>query len=262
MTEKKENTEFQRIRTADEAFNTRTVAFYNRKGGVGKSSLCFLTARYLARLGLKVLAVDLDPQRTRTGHFVRLEGLPENTGRDANAFTMIMEQHPIYETTVRVGENLDLVPGSYDLSEIQSHVSVYRIREALDEVHGAHDFVLLDNAPNWTALIQAALHASDLVIIPALPAIEDLEQAEWTLIRTAKVSKAVRKIALNQFSSRSGEQMRELLKHYDPIFHDYLVVASIPRSGLVRRYTGTGESINRTARMKSVCRSGMNSRCD
>jgi CO dehydrogenase nickel-insertion accessory protein CooC1 len=40
----------------------KTVTFFNNKGGVGKTSLVYHLAWMYSELGLKVLAVDLDPQ--------------------------------------------------------------------------------------------------------------------------------------------------------------------------------------------------------
>ena len=40
----------------------RTVAFLNKKGGVGKTSACHHLSGALARKGLRVLLVDADPQ--------------------------------------------------------------------------------------------------------------------------------------------------------------------------------------------------------
>ena len=228
----------------------RIVSFYNRKGGVGKSSLCFLTARYLARTGQRVLVLDLDPQKTISSHFMRLEGFRHEPGRDPDAFSLMLDKHAVYEAAVDVKENIRLVPGSYDMSEIQSNVSVFRVQEALDPASEEYDFCLIDNAPNWSALIQSALFASGLIVIPALPAIEDMEQAQWSLIRAAKVSKGVRRIVLNQHSARPGRVVRTLLRHYEPYFRDFLLESWIPQSGLVRRYTGTGEEINSFARSK------------
>ena len=37
------------------------LAFFNNKGGVGKTSLIFHLTHMFADLGLRVLAVDLDP---------------------------------------------------------------------------------------------------------------------------------------------------------------------------------------------------------
>ena len=230
----------------------KIASIYNRKGGTGKSSLCFLAARYLAKAGRRTLAVDLDPQRTITNHFARLENLDGEKAKNKNAFTVLMEKDAIYEARQEIGDNLDLLPGSYDLSEIQSNLPVYAVRDALEHVLDEYDYCLLDNAPNWTALIQASLFAAGLVVIPTLPAAEDLEQAEWSLIRAAKVSRAERRIVLNQHNGeRAGKRVRELMEYYGPVFNSFLLESWIPSSSLVRRYTGTGEELNQAAKNKA-----------
>ena len=46
------------------------IAFFNNKGGVGKTSLVFHLAWMYADIGVRVLAVDLDPQANLTGMFL------------------------------------------------------------------------------------------------------------------------------------------------------------------------------------------------
>jgi len=56
----------------------KTIAFFNNKGGVGKTSLVYHLAWMYAELGLSVVAADLDPQANLTSMFVeddRLETL-------------------------------------------------------------------------------------------------------------------------------------------------------------------------------------------
>ena len=63
----------------------KTIAFFNNKGGVGKTSLVYHLAWMYARLGVNVLAADLDPQANLTSMFLdddELESLwPENGDR-------------------------------------------------------------------------------------------------------------------------------------------------------------------------------------
>lgn len=56
---------------------TPTVAFFNNKGGVGKTTLVYHLAWMMADLGIPVLAVDLDPQANLTSDLLTDERLEE-----------------------------------------------------------------------------------------------------------------------------------------------------------------------------------------
>ena len=47
------------------------IAFFNNKGGVGKTSLVYHLAWMYFDLGLRVIAADLDPQANLTSAFFR-----------------------------------------------------------------------------------------------------------------------------------------------------------------------------------------------
>ena len=53
----------------------KTIAFFNNKGGVGKTSLVYHLAWMFADHGIKTLAVDLDPQANLTAMFLDEERL-------------------------------------------------------------------------------------------------------------------------------------------------------------------------------------------
>src|SRR5215831_17642178 len=54
-----------------------TIAFFNNKGGVGKTSLVYHLAWMYADLGVRVVAADLDPQANLTAAFLDEERLEE-----------------------------------------------------------------------------------------------------------------------------------------------------------------------------------------
>lgn len=228
----------------------KTICFFNRKGGAGKTSLSFLFARFLAASGKKVLFLDLDPQRTATNHFSRLEGIDRETYKDKNAFPVLMGKTSIEEAIIKTPDNIDLLPGSYDLAEIQATISPFAVAEILKPVKKNYDYCIQDHAPNWSNLIQAGIISADTVLIPSLPAIEDLEQTEWSFNKTKSTNpKADVKIIMNQLS-KPGRLERELLDHFQPSFNGSLLETYIPATGLIRRYTATGEKIT-TAKAKT-----------
>ena len=66
----------------------KTIAFFNNKGGVGKTSLVYHLSWMLAELDYRVIVADLDPQGNLSSMFLdenRLEELWEgNKGRTIN----------------------------------------------------------------------------------------------------------------------------------------------------------------------------------
>ncbi|MDW4906392.1 ParA family protein [Streptomyces sp. ADMS] len=123
-------------------------ALFNNKGGVGKTTLTYHLAHMIRRLGLSVLAVDLDPQANLTSMCLEeteieelwedsseltdqgaaMAGLP-CTGRVRNGQTIADAVRPILEGTgdiavvepARLQPDLWLLPGSLDLSRSRTN---------------------------------------------------------------------------------------------------------------------------------------------
>lgn len=81
-----------------------TVAFFNNKGGVGKTSLVYHLAWMLRELGRRVVAADLDPQANLTGMFLDETGL-ERLWRDGNQGSIDEGVAPLFEGTGDIVES-------------------------------------------------------------------------------------------------------------------------------------------------------------
>ena len=65
----------------------KTIAFFNNKGGVGKTSLVYHLAWMLSEMKYRVIAADLDPQANLSGMFLdenKLAELWQNTEKKKN----------------------------------------------------------------------------------------------------------------------------------------------------------------------------------
>ena len=67
------------------------VAFFNNKGGVGKTSLVYHLAWMFADRGKRVLAVDLDPQANLSAFFIDEDKLATSMAR-----RRLARQHDLY----------------------------------------------------------------------------------------------------------------------------------------------------------------------
>ena len=55
----------------------KSIIFFNNKGGVGKTTTVYHVAWMLSELGIKTIAMDLDPQSNLTSMFLTPERLEE-----------------------------------------------------------------------------------------------------------------------------------------------------------------------------------------
>ena len=235
----------------------KTVSFFNRKGGVGKTALSFMFARYVAAAGNKVIFIDLDPQRTATNHFLRCSDIAKKDILERNIFEVLLDRKSVAACLLSVDTNTDLLAGTYDLAEIQATASPFCIQDVQTVTKDDYDYMILDNAPNFSNIIQASIVAADAVIIPTLPALEDVEQAHWTLDRVRKINRAADvRVLLNQFSyDRFGSMIDDILTAYRPIFGESLFDFAIPQSQKIRAYTATCEHVT-TAKSKAAILDG------
>ena len=72
----------------------KTIAFFNNKGGVGKTTLVYHFTYMLAELGYKCLAVDLDPQTNLTSMFLPDDRLIEIYDNDQTRPTILESIKP------------------------------------------------------------------------------------------------------------------------------------------------------------------------
>jgi len=179
------------------------IAFFNNKGGVGKTSLVYHLAWMYFDLGLRVVAADLDPQASLTSAFLdedRLEEIWED-GTNNSYNTVFRCVKPLLSGTgdiaipnlEKIEDGLSLLIGDLQLSSFEDELSsqwsacldrrerAFRIISAfwrvLDRAASSHnaDVVLVDLGPNLGAINRAALIASDYVVVPLSPDLFSLQ---------------------------------------------------------------------------------------
>lgn len=172
------------------------IAFFNNKGGVGKTTLVYHVAWMVKNLGYRVLTTDLDPQSNLSAAFLDEDRLEAHLRSPApNASTIYSAIEPLKRG---VGDILDprleiirnslaLIPGDMALSQFEDELSerwpkcldrderAFRVMSAFwrviqkgAEAHKA-EVILVDLGPNLGAINRAALIASDFVVIPLGP---------------------------------------------------------------------------------------------
>ena len=177
------------------------IAFFNNKGGVGKTSLVYHVAWMLSKQDFRVVAVDLDPQGNLSAAFLNDDRLEELWLEDQHLATIFGAVQPLKVGVGDVGDplleritdRLVLIPGDMSLSSFEDDLSqmwskcldrddrAFRVMSAFWRViqTGAHshkaDVIVIDLGPNLGAINRAALIASDFVVIPLGPDLFSLQ---------------------------------------------------------------------------------------
>ena len=139
----------------------------NQKGGVGKTTTTVNLAAGLAKIGQRVLLVDLDPQGNATmGSGVDKRGLA------LSVYDVLLESASVQEAAVAsgpggyrvLGANRELAGAEVELVELERREK--RLKAALDAVQADYDFVLIDCPPSLSMLTLNGLCSAHGVIVP------------------------------------------------------------------------------------------------
>ena len=144
----------------------------NQKGGVGKTTTTVNLAAGLAKIGQRVLMVDLDPQ----GNATMGSGVDKRM-LDKSIYDVLLESAPVREARVKsdkliqggcsydiLGANRELAGAELELVQVQQRER--RLKTALAEVAGEYDFILIDCPPSLSLLTLNGLCCAHGVIVP------------------------------------------------------------------------------------------------
>lgn len=184
------------------------IAFFNNKGGVGKTSLVYHLAWMYAEKGVRILAADLDPQANLTVAFLDEERIGELWCEPGEPGTIYGCLEPLIEGIGDIREprlertdkslfetaSPGLLAGSLTLSQFEDELAEswskaqserplrpLRILSAFWRIlqNAAIQFggaaVLIDLGPNLGAINRAALIAADHVVVPLSPDVFSLQ---------------------------------------------------------------------------------------
>ncbi len=145
---------------------------FNKKGGVGKSSLAVNLAAISAQQGFKTLLLDLDTQCNSTAYLniTSTEG-PTIADFFRQTVTFHLHRKDPKEFSQPTGvENLDIIAGSEALAELESELhsrhKIYKLKEALEKLQEDYERIYIDTAPALNFYSLSALIGASHCLIP------------------------------------------------------------------------------------------------
>ena len=202
----------------------QVIGVMNFKGGSGKTTTSAHLAQRLALRGYRVLGIDLDPQAS----FTALHGVqPEFDLTDGGTlYDAIRYDDPepiravIRKTYI---PNLDLIPGNLELMEFEHETPralsqgnaglfFFRVKEALAQVDGDYDVVVIDCPPQLGFLTMSALSAATGVLVTIHTEMLDVMSMSQFLRMTADLMDVIAESGADM----SHDWMRYALTRYEP----------------------------------------------
>ena len=152
---------------------TRIIAVANHKGGVGKTTTVATLGSIFAKVGVRVLMVDLDAQCNLTDTFLsEVEG--------PTVYEVFKDRRDYRPT--RIKDGLDILPASLDMSALDLIIGGQFEKERIlsdvlekMNISERYDLVLLDCPPSLGLVTVNALVAADEVYVPIAPEVYPLK---------------------------------------------------------------------------------------
>lgn len=144
-----------------------TIAFYNLKGGVGKTTTAINMAYLAAAAGKNTVLWDLDPQAAATWL------CQQDTGK-SRAIKVFSKGKPIAELEVASPfPNLSIIPADLSLRKMEKEFEGQSgnrwLKNLIKPLSDKNDILIYDCAPSLSPSMEQLLSEVDVVLIPMIP---------------------------------------------------------------------------------------------
>lgn len=226
-----------------------SIAVFNQKGGVGKTTMAVNLSACLAAQGKKVCVLDIDPQGNATSGF----GI-DKTQLTTTVYDALVNEVDIEKVIISSGyENLDVIPASVDLAgaEIELTAQKHRervLRKALDTIKEKYDYIFVDCPPSLGLLTINSLAAVDRILIPiqceyyALEGVSHLMNTYQMVKNNLNPGLTIQGVVLMMFDGRTNLSI-QVVEQVKRVFRGKVYRTIVPRNIRLAEAPSHGEPI-------------------
>lgn len=227
----------------------KIIAVSNQKGGVGKTTTTVNLAACLAKMGKRVLLVDIDPQGNSTSGLGIDKRRCEKTVYDClvneeKAENVIVETE--YENLFVCPSNLNLSGAEIELISVMGREN--RLKDSLLSAREQFDFIFIDSPPSLGLITINTLTAADSVLIPIQCEFYALEGVSQLVETIKKIKKAlnpelyIEGIVMTMYDARTNLAV-QVVDEVKRFFPEKVYRTIIPRNVRVSEAPGFGKPV-------------------
>lgn len=221
----------------------QVIAVANFKGGSAKTTTTVHLAHYLAIQGLRVLAIDLDPQASLSAMFGYQPEFDVDENETVYAAIRYDDRRRPVQEVIRSSyfDGIDLIPANLELMEYEhetpqaiaegygrgDEIFFRRLAAVIAEVEANYDVVLIDAPPQLGYLTLGALCAATSLLITIHPAMIDVA-------------------SMNQFLAMMSDLMHVIEDRGGVLSHDFI------RYVITRHNPNDGPQVNVVTLLRSL----------